>query len=81
MKHWDFEHKFLTLPAIVVVSDYHEFDEVADNINLVTVRKTKVKEIGFDGREYVGVIYQGAKPDQLELDRLLRNANVELEED
>lgn len=46
-------------PAIIRVSDYHEFDSIREVINsLKPSDRVKIKEVGFDG-QYVGVLYTG----------------------
>ena len=70
----------LKLPQLAIVDDYHELSAMQYAINLVTVRKTKVKEIGFDGDSYIGIIYQGARPDKIEIERLLRYKGMTLED-
>ena len=51
-------------PKLVEVDDYHEFDEIADHINLIMDKKVKCIELGFNinSGQYFGLIYQGEKP-------------------
>lgn len=51
------------LPRLVRVIDYHEFDCVQDNMRLL-LPTIKVKEIGFDGFEYIGIAYTGNLKDK-----------------
>lgn len=50
-----------TLPQIVEVDDYHEFEEYARIFRLITTG-VKVKEIGFTG-SYLGIAYSGKLTD------------------
>lgn len=51
----------ITLPAIIEVYDYHEFDQIVDTMNSFGV-KIKYTEIGY-ARQYIGVFYIGSKKD------------------
>lgn len=69
----------LTLPAIVVVADYHELDTIAAAVNIVCKGgRVRVDEIGFNGR-YVGLVYpEGSKPDETVINGLLREKGITL---
>lgn len=52
------------LPKIVLVHDYHDFDDMVNEIDTVLDPnpKIKVKELGFEGHFYVGVVYAKKLP-------------------
>lgn len=47
------------LPAVISVTDYHEFTSVQDVINALGLKGTRVCEIGVLHGKYVGMIYAG----------------------
>jgi hypothetical protein len=51
----------ITLPAIIEVYDYHEFDQIMDTFAKFGV-KIKYQEVGFAGN-YIGIFYSGSKKD------------------
>ena len=68
----------INLPQLVEANDYHTFGELQETINSLTDIKVKVKEIGFTGGTYVGVIYSGEKPDSKQIKKMLEEKNLEL---
>lgn len=46
----------INLPFIVAAGDYHEFDSMEQNFQLLSPL-IEVKEIGFSGGQYIGVVY------------------------
>ena len=72
----------VTLPRLVCVTDYHEFDQISDTINdLLDKRVVRVKEIGFArGDGYVGVVYTGRRPNAAQLKELCTKHKIDLEE-
>lgn len=57
---------------IVRVQDYHEFDLIADAF---VSRKVKCFEYGFgDDSMYWGVVYEGKKPTNADVDLAMRKA-------
>ena len=51
----------IELPRAIRVDDYHELQTVENALWAVGC-KAAVREIGFDGRQYVGVVYTGPFP-------------------
>lgn len=48
----------ISLPAIVRVMDYHEFDTIMDSVNILNPDKKVIyTEIGFEDGQYVGLIH------------------------
>ena len=66
-----------TLPKLVVVRDYHEFDSVKETLNDILDVRVKVKEIAFDG-DYIGVVYVDKLPTKQEIDKLLKKAKLQV---
>lgn len=50
--------KINKLPVLTFAEDYHQFHVIQSNLRLIAP-KIKVKELGFYGGEYVGIIYKG----------------------
>jgi hypothetical protein len=63
----------INLPAIVIVTNYHEFKRIVDTVNdLCSTKQIKGNEIGLSRRRYVGVLYTGdVPPSKHEIDALL----------
>ena len=73
----------INLPKIVFAHDYHEFDNYIPSILndiLETPNKIKVTEVGFclNKRKYVGIAYTDNMPSENTINKLLQEANVEL---
>lgn len=68
----------ITLPTIMKFDDYHHIDDFVDKLNEITKEKIKGKEIGFDGQNYVGIIYTKTLPSKSEIDTLLKQNNITL---
>jgi len=71
----------LKLPAIVLVRDYHEFEDLKNAINcVVTGGKVKIHEFGAsDAGEYVGVVFHGKHPKDDEVRALLNKKKILVE--
>ena len=69
------------LPRIVRCGDYHDFEYLADDIkdHLNPKPKIKVKELGNAGFQYVGVAYVGKMPSKKVINKLLEDAEIELQ--
>ena len=52
----------LSLPKLITVDDYHEFDSAKDLFKQIGL-PVKVKEIGFLGGSYIGIVYEGKLTD------------------
>ena len=50
------------LPAMLAVGDYHDLDGAQDNYDILKCG-IKVTEIGFDGQNYLGLVYSGRLTD------------------
>lgn len=65
----------VTLPQIIEVLDYHEFDYLQTQFNKI-IRGIQIEEIGFGPNTltYIGIAYIGNKKDQMykELERSAR---------
>ncbi len=48
----------INCPVELIVSDYHEFDEIQEQMRKI-IPGIKVKEIGFDAPNYIGIAYIG----------------------
>lgn len=48
----------INCPVKLIVNDYHEFDEIQEQMRKV-IPGIKVKEIGFDAPNYIGMAYIG----------------------
>ena len=68
----------VNVPRVVVAEDYHEFNEMQYVLDFV-LPGVKVIEIGFDGWNYVGLIYTGPQPKKSIVAQLLDDSCVELE--
>jgi len=58
----------IELPQVIECSDYHDFDEEQDILEKYGI-KIKIKEMGFNAPEYIGLVYTGKKPSKEEIDR------------
>ena len=68
----------ITLPTILKFDDYHNIDDLVYNVNLISTEKIKGKEIGFDGKNYVGIFYTKTLPSKSEINELLKQNNITL---
>lgn len=68
----------ISLPCVMTFDDYHHIDDFVDKLNEITKEKIKGKEIGFDGQNYVGIIYTKTLPSKSEIDTLLKQNNITL---
>jgi hypothetical protein len=59
----------IELPKIIEVSDYHDFEEEQYILSKRYGINVKIKEIGFNAPDYVGLVYTGIKPLRKEIDR------------
>jgi len=72
----------INLPAVVTVTDYHEFKGIVDTVNDLcsSTKQIKVNEIGMARRRYVGVLYTGdVPPNKHEIDALLAAKGLDIE--
>lgn len=68
----------ISLPCVMTFDDYHHIDDFVDKLNEITKEKIKGKEIGFDGQNYVGIIYTERQPTKSEIDDILSKNNIKL---
>lgn len=61
----------IDFPMLVVVDDYHAFDEKLRELKNLGIRGIRIREIGCD-YDYYGVIYMHKVPKASEVLRLLR---------
>lgn len=72
----------LTNPSLILVYDYHEFAFQQDTLNRISANKRSkivVCEIGFHNHQYVGLVYQGRKPNKKVIEKLLERSKIVLE--
>jgi len=71
----------INLPAVVTVTDYHEFKGIVDTVNeLCNTKQIKVNEIGMAQRRYVGVLYTGdVPPNKHEINALLAAKGLDID--
>ena len=69
----------IKLPVLITAADYHEFGDVEAVLKKLN-RSLRCAEVGFNGSEYVGVVYAGRKPVKAELRDLAAEQRVVLEE-
>ena len=69
------------LPAITLVHDYHDFDDMVNEIDatLNPNPKIKVKELGFEGHFYVGVVYAKKIPSKAWIKKELERRVIHLQ--
>lgn len=67
------------LPVLITAADYHEFSGIKSVLKKMD-RSLRCAEVGFNGLQYVGVIYAGRKPGKAELRDLAAEQRVVLEE-
>lgn len=65
----------INVPVQVEVRDYHQFDDIKDNIKLLS-KQLKVKELGCNGN-YIGIIYVGRLTDPVNAE-MVRSIKEEL---
>lgn len=68
----------LNLPKMIAVRDYHELKNI-DYLLRKLNPGLRCREVGFDGVEYVGVIYFGAQLTKAELQVLANKEEISLE--
>lgn len=68
----------ISLPCVMTFDDYHHIDDFVDKLNEITKEKIKGKEIGFDGQNYVGIIYTKTQPSKSEIDIILKQNKITL---
>ena len=72
--------QFPTLPKVLEFTDYHEIEAAEELFQKVFGKKVRVREIGFGGFWYIGLVYEyGFKPDEATIKAMLKKANIELE--
>lgn len=70
----------INVPQFVFARDYHEFSEWDHLVERLNSELT-VKEIGFEGRVYIGIIYWRNEPTRAEILKLAEEQDVYLGED
>lgn len=69
----------IALPQIISVQDYHEFNDIVNNLETLSNSKQKIKykELTeyFDGY-YFGVIYSGQMPKKDEIKKLAKKLKI-----
>jgi hypothetical protein len=65
-----------TLPRIVLVNDYHELLNLADDVKNYLGIKINCKELGCNG-DYVGLVFQGKLPSKAVINELLKKEKIE----
>ncbi len=74
----------ITLPKQIVLDDYHDFYSVQQHYNLISP-KIRVKEIGFYGGRYIGIIFEFGtlhEPDcQTMIKQIRKDTKAALEEE
>lgn len=68
----------LNLPKMLITRDYHELRDI-DYLLRELNPGLRCREVGFDGTEYVGVIYFGAQLTKAELQALADKEGISLQ--
>jgi len=72
----------LNLPKLIFADDYHAFDDYQSAMKTIFGKNyPKIYEIGFSYNtgNYVAIVYEGKKPTNEILNKLLAENNVEIE--
>lgn len=78
------EHIKISIPRLVKAEDYHDFESMEYNFNNMIdagETKVKIKEVGFAGRGYIGIMYsRGNKPNTQTIKEMLTRDGIKLDD-
>jgi hypothetical protein len=63
------------LPCLILCKDYHDFDDLERKMRTI-INRFKLKEIGVDAGEYVGLAWVGKSPSAKVLQKLLDEMGI-----
>lgn len=65
----------VNLPSLILCDDYHEFEDLEYQIRTI-IKGFKVKELGCEAGDYVGLAYVGKKPSEAVIQKLLDKESI-----